>query len=322
MRVLVFAELEEGRPTDLSLQCVSKGREIVDVAGGELSCVVMGREVGGAADMLAKCGVDKVIAVEREELADYSTTPYKKALAQLIPDLSPDLILMPASTVGNDLAPPLATDLKAACILDCSSIRLEGDELSFERVEFDGKAVGRYRGSTALKIATLRDGAAEPAKPRDEGRVEIIKAEVTLSEADLIERVLRRDVARRTVDLRSAKVIVAGGAGVGSKENFKLIEELAELLGGEVGATRAAVDAGWTTPDRQIGQTGVTVSPDLYIACGISGAVQHRVGIMGAKTIVAINIDPNAPIFRFAHYKIVGDLREVVPKLIKLLKER
>jgi len=321
MKILVYGELEDGKATDLTLQCLSKGIELSGQTGGELACALIGGEVKEAAGELISCGADKAFLVEDERLSGYTTTPYRKAFSVVIREYSPHLILLPASTIGDDLAPATATELKSACVLDCNEVNLWDEDIELGRVEFDGKVVTRFSPTKKPLIATLKDGISEPAKPLPGRQGEVIPVEVSLTDEDLIAKVVRRDVARRTVDLRSAKLIVAGGAGVGSKENFKLVEELAEVLGGEVGATRAAVDAGWTTHDRQIGQTGVTVKPDLYIACGISGAVQHRVGIMGAKKIVAINTDPNAPIFRIAHYRIVGDLTKVIPKLIKLARE-
>ena len=321
MKILVYGEPEDGKATDLTLQCLAKGIELAGQTEGESACALIGHGVKGVAEELISCGADKIFLVDDGRLSGYTTTPYRKVFSEVIREYSPDLILLPASTIGGDLAPAAATELRSACVLDCTEVKLQDGDIELGRVEFDGKVITRFSPAKRPVIVTLKDGISEPAKPLPGRQGEVIPVEVSLKDEDLIARVVRRDVARRTVDLRAAKVIVAGGAGVGSKENFKLVEELAEVLGGEVGATRAAVDAGWTTHDRQIGQTGVTVKPELYIACGVSGAVQHRVGIMGAKKIVAINIDPNAPIFRFAHYKIVGDLTEVVPKLIKLAKE-
>jgi electron transfer flavoprotein alpha subunit len=321
MKILVYGELEDGKATDLTLQCLAKGVELAGQAEGELGCALIGDGVKDAADEIISYGADKLFLIEDERLSGYTTTPYRKALGEVIREYSPDVILLPASTLGDDLASAVATDLRSACVLDCTELQFRDGDIELSRIEFDGKVITKFSPAKRPVIATLKDGISEPAKFQSGRQGDVVPVEVTLTDEDLIAKVVRRDVARRTVDLKAARIIVAGGAGVGSKENFKLMEELAKVLGGEVGATRAAVDAGWTTHDRQIGQTGVTVKPDLYIACGISGAVQHRVGIMGAKRIVAINIDPNAPIFRFAHYKIVGDLTEVVPKLIKLAKE-
>ncbi|MBC8233164.1 hypothetical protein H8E77_26760 [bacterium] len=314
--IWVYIELDENGITDISLQCLSKGRQLADQAGLKLSSVVLGADSGIYEDLVAR-GVDVVYSTDNAKLKDYATTPYKKVVCYLIKQHNPEIFLFPASTQGNDLASAVASNLQTGCVQDCYAIEIEGELLLHKRLEYDGKVLTNYVTKTdRLQIATLKDGIAEINDPDANRRGEMVPIEFALDESDLVTKVLKREVAKKTVNLKDAKVIIAGGAGVGSKENFRLIEQLAEALGGEVGATRAAVDAGWTSYERQIGQTGVTVKPDIYIACGISGAVQHRVGMMDAGKIVSINIDPSAPIFRFSHYRIVGDLTEVIPKLL------
>jgi len=312
----VYIELDENGITDISLQCLSKGRQLADQTGLKLSSVVLGADSGIYEDLVAR-GADIVYSVDNAKLKDYATMPYKKVVCNLIKQYNPEIFLFPASTQGNDLASAVASNLQTGCVQDCHAIEIEGELLLQKRLEYDGKILTNYVTKTdRLQIATLKDGIAEINAPDANRQGEMVPIEFALDESDLVTKVLKREVAKKTVNLKDAKVIVAGGAGVGSKENFRLIEQLAEALGGEVGATRAAVDAGWTSYERQIGQTGVTVKPDIYIACGISGAVQHRVGMMDAGKIVSINIDPSAPIFRFSHYRIVGNLTEVIPKLL------
>ena len=225
---------------------------------------------------------------------------------------------MPASTRGNDLAAGAAQRLGASCILNCSEIELAGEAVVGRRLEYEGNAAACYSASGPLTVVTARDGIAD-ATTADGATAPTVEAlPVLLDASHLSTEIVGQDLAARTVNLKEASIIVAAGAGVGPKENFALVEELAAAVGGEVGATRAAVDAGWTTLDRQIGQTGETVKPDLYFACGISGAVQHRVGMQDSKCIVALNTDPGAPIFRYSHYCLVGDLVEVIPQLVKL----
>ncbi|MBM3242293.1 hypothetical protein FJZ31_38995 [Candidatus Poribacteria bacterium] len=313
----VYIELDENGITDISLQCLSKGRQLADRAGLKISSVVLSGSNGVYENLVAH-GADVVYIADDPRRKDYTTTPYKKIVCDLIKQYQPEKFLFPASTQGNDLAAAVASNLQTGCVQDCHDIDIEGELLLQKRLEYDGKVLTNYVTKTNRpQIATLKDGIAEINAPDINRQGEIIPIELTVDESDFGAKVLKREVAKKTVNLKNAKVIVAGGAGVGSKENFRLLEELAEALGGEVGATRAAVDAGWTSYERQIGQTGVTVKPDIYIACGISGAVQHRVGMLDAGKIVSINIDPSAPIFRFSHYRIVGDLTKVIPKLLK-----
>ncbi|MFQ6040085.1 MAG: FAD-binding protein [Candidatus Poribacteria bacterium] len=330
--IWVYIELNENGITDISLQCLSKGRELADLAGLKLSGVVLGADKGitdfpkslcSVSEDLIAHGADVVYLADDLRLKDYTTRPYKKVICDLIEQYNPEIFLFPASTQGNDLASVVASNLQTGCVQDCYNIEIEDGLLAQKRLEYDGKVLTNYVTKTDRpQIATLRDGIAAVNDADANRRGEMIPIELTIDESDFAARVLKREVTKKTVNLKEAKVIVAGGAGVGSRENFRLIEQLAEALGGEVGATRASVDAGWTSYERQIGQTGTTVKPDLYIACGISGAVQHRVGMMDAGKIVSINIDPSAPIFRFSHYRIVGDLTEVIPKLIKLCKKQ
>lgn len=320
--IWAYVETDENGITDISLQVLSKAREFADLADSELSCVVLGSEIKPIANELISYGADKVYLSEHEELEKYVTTPYKNVVSDLVKNNTPEVFLFPGSTQGNDLAPVLASELQTGCVMDCHDLLMKDDLLVQKRLEYDSKVFTNFvTESSRPQIATLKDGICEINLADDSREGEVIAVDVDIDEAELVTKVLKREVAAKTVNIKDADLIVAGGAGVGSKENFALVEELADLLGGEVGATRAAVDAGWILPERQIGQTGVTVKPDLYIACGISGAVQHRVGMLDSEKIIAINIDSNAPIFRFSDYRIVGDLTDVIPKLIEILED-
>ncbi|MBU0678917.1 MAG: electron transfer flavoprotein subunit alpha/FixB family protein [Verrucomicrobia bacterium] len=313
--ILVYAEIEDGVVHDVSLQCLAKGREIADASSGKVDCLAVGSGIRAAAEGLGAFGAEAVFVAEDAKLEQYLTSPFKKVVSDFLKTNSYDLILFPATTVGDDLAPAVAEALGVACVLHCDG--LAGDALT--RLEFDRKVSTTYKAE-GCTIASLKDGIAVAGAPDSSRSAQVSDVAVELDAASTKSKVLRRDVAKKTVNLKDAKIIVAGGAGVGTKENFSLIEELADALGAQIGATRAVVDAGWLPADHQIGQTGVTVRPAVYIACGISGAVQHRVGMLDSGKIIAINTDKNAPIFKIAHYKIEGDLKEVLPKLVKLIK--
>jgi len=317
--ILVCVEITDDAVTDLSLQAVRRGAELARESGSKLSCLVLGAGIQAIAATLYGYGAEAVYAAEEPRLKSFLAAPYRKVVSAFVKKQAPSLIFFPATTRGDSLAPLVAHDLGMACALDCQRTEFVAGAFVAKRSEYDNKGFAKYGPSLKQGlIVTVKDGISDAGVPdTKKGNAEAVS--VTLSEADFVTKVLKREVAKSTVDLKRAKIIVTAGAGIGTKDNYKLIENLATALGGEVGATRPVVDAGWASADRQIGQTGVTVKPDLYVACGVSGAVQHRVGMMNAKKIVAINTDASAPIFRFAHYKIVGDMVEVVPKLIKLL---
>ncbi len=319
--VLVYAELHEDEVTDMSHQCLAMARK---AAGGDsnITAVVVGSisSEDNLVTSLASYGADTVVTATHPELAAYITGPFKKALMELNTRLSPKLILLPSSTQGNDLASALASAMNTACVVDAKDITLEEGRPIAKRTEFDGKVTTSFVSETGSLVATVKDGAIDALKPDSTRVAEHIKTALILDEIDFTCRVINRELAKKTVNLKAAKVIITAGAGVGSKDNYKLVEELAEALGGEVGATRPVVDAGWASADRQIGQTGTTVKPDIYIACGVSGAVQHMVGLADAKNVIAINTDPKAPIFKFANYCINGDIKDVIPKLIDAIQ--
>jgi electron transfer flavoprotein alpha subunit len=316
---LVFAEVNDGVLHDGSLACLGAARALAG-PDDRVGALLAGAGVADHAAALFAAGADRVLVCEHEALAAYVAAPFCRAVTAAVRAVDAGVILLPASTVGNDLASVSAAALDAACVLDADAVSAGPEGLRASRAGFDRKVMTHFApAADGPAVLTLRDGAFTAPEP-DAARTGTPEPlEVDLS-ATSGARVQRRDVATKTVNLKDAKVIVAVGAGVGNAEGLGLVRALADALGAELGATRAVVDAGWLPADHQIGQTGATVRPDLYIACGISGAVQHRVGMMDAGTIIAINTDANAPIFRVAHYKLVGDLRTVVPRLTQLLQ--
>lgn len=313
---LVIAHVLDGHITDVTLQAVAQARAL----GQPVHGLLMGQGVAALAPSLIAAGCDAVQVAEDDALKGYVSTPYLRVAQAVVQSGGYTVILLPASTLGNDLAPLLAAKLGAACVLDADGARVANGAVQLRRTEFDRKvATWMSAANGKALVGTLKDGAAEAIAPDAARTGSVTTVAVSLSEADRKARVLSRDVAKQSVNLKGARIIVGAGAGVGNKDNFSKIRDLADKLGAQIGATRAVVDAGWLPADHQIGQTGATVRPDLYIGCGISGAVQHWVGMMDSRTIVAINSDKNAPLMKRAHYRIAGDLNAVIPKLIKLM---
>lgn len=318
--ILVYIEQIAGEITDVSLQCLTKGRELAQKNNSKLNAIIIGRAGKSITEALPAFGADKVFLAENDHLKSYLASPYTKVFLEVIKQLSPELILIPGSTQGNDLASAVSAKLGGACVLDCKDILLEGDKYIAKRVEFDNKVQTSFQAKDdKMFFVTCKDGIIDAGKAENPRELNTAVLDVNIDDVAALSKLIRHELAKKTVNLKAAKIIVTAGAGIGSKDNFKLIEDFAKAIGAEVGATRPVVDAGWASADRQVGQTGTTVKPDLYIACGVSGAVQHRVGMMDSKTIVAINTDSSAPIFKIANYIIIGDLNVVIPKLIKLI---
>lgn len=319
--VWVFAEQRDGVLTKVARQLLGKARELADTLGAKAIAVLMGQNVEALAEESIRYGADEVLLVEHPLLEHYRTDTYAKAMSTLINEKKPEIVLFGATHIGRDLAPRVAQRTHAGLTADCTGLDIDESErlLLQTRPAFGGNimatiACPRYRP----QMSTVRPGVmrALPEDPYRQG--EITRVEVDLSEDDLMTRILEVvKEGKHTVDLEEAKIIVTGGRGLGGPDGFKLIEELATVLGGAVGASRAAVDSGWISHDHQVGQTGKTVHPELYIACGVSGAIQHQAGMKDAKYIIAINKDPSAPIFQIADFGIVGDLYAVIPALVK-----
>jgi electron transfer flavoprotein alpha subunit len=332
--VWVFAEQEDGSLHDVALELCGKARELADRLGVGAAAVLAGAEVGGLGPRLVAHGADKVYVVDHPRLAHFQTLPYARVLCTLIQKHRPQIVLYGATPLGRDLAPRVASKMRAGMTADCTDLdvrdvtdprtkQLHQNLLLQIRPAFGGNIIATIVNYDQWpQMATVREGVM-PLKPPADGRTgQVIREEIEIDDALLAVRLIQRHVEPRKVNLKGARVIVAGGGGVGSKESFQLIHELAGAIGGAVGASRAAVDGGYVGKEHQIGQTGTTVRPALYIACGISGAVQHRAGMEESAKIIAINTDPQAPIFSVAHYGVVGDLNKVVPMMIKAIKER
>ena len=332
--VWIFIEQDEQQIAEVSLELLGKGREIADQLGSEVWAILCGYKVAGLDEQVIQFGADQVILAEDPELELYRTLPYCRVVSELARQWKPYIFLIGATPVGRDLAPRLASALKVGLTADCTDLQI-GDftskkentvykDLLYQvRPAFGGNIIATIvNPKTRPQMATVREGVMRRSEPDFNRRGRIEKVKVSFEHVDFALKVLSRETRVPTVKLKDAAVIVSAGAGVDSPEEFELVRELANILGGEVGASRAAVDAGYISHDHQVGQTGSTVRPRLYIAAGISGAIQHRAGMDQSSKIIAINTDPNAPIFQIAHYKIVGDIADVLPLLIKSLREK
>jgi electron transfer flavoprotein alpha subunit len=332
--VWVFAEQHGGKLEDTPVELMSKARHLADTLNVKLAVAVLGDNVKGLAEQLIHYGADKVYLAEHALLGDYQTNSYAKVMYDLIHKHKPQIVLYGATIAGRDLAPRIASSVKAGLTADCTDLQIGDHEtakdkklhknLLFQiRPAFGGNIIATIINLDRWpQMATVREGVMPEAEPDAKRKGEIVEEKVELSQQDLPLEILDEHKRPKKVDLKAARIIVAGGAGVGSKDNFKLIWDLANCLGAAPAATRAAVDLGFIDHDHQVGQTGTTVRPSLYIAVGISGQIQHQAGMSQSQKIVAINNDPDAPIFNVAHYKIVGDLNEVVPTMIKSIKEK
>ena len=310
--VLVVAETREGNLRNVSFEALAAAKKIA--AGGKVTAALFGQVDRSLAEQLAHYGADQIDLLTNEELNEYTTDAFTQALTQVINVEKPDAVLLGHTAIGRDLAPRVAARLGLGLISDCTDVEVKGDEVAFVRPIYAGKAFQTKKVSEGMIFATIRPNNIEKGEPDTSRSAEISNVDVDITDI----RTIIKDVVKKTtgtIDLTEAKIIISGGRGVKSAEGFKPLSELAEVLGAAVGASRAACDAGYCDYSMQIGQTGKVVTPDLYIACGISGAVQHLAGMSNSKIIVAINKDPEAPIFKVADYGIVGDLFEVLPLL-------
>jgi electron transfer flavoprotein alpha subunit len=321
--VLVFAEVREGSLHPAAFELLGCGAGLCKASGESLEAVVLGHDIEGAAKALLAHGAEVVHHVDHPELTDYRTLPYASVISRLIEARSPSIVLFSATHVGRDLAPRIARRLGVGLTADCTGLSIDSDtgHLRQTRPAFGGNVIATILSArTRPQMATVRPGVMAPAAAVSPGSGRIEVFDPQLKDSDLIARVIEKVRIRKTgLDIRDATAIVAGGRGVGSSDGFALLTKLAQALGAEVAGSRVAVELGWIPQKNQVGQTGHTVRPDLYIACGISGAVQHAAGMLGAATIVAINRDAHAPIFKLADVGIVGDLHKVVPEIIRTL---
>ena len=333
--IFVYIETEKGVVADVSLELLTKGRELAATLGVKLEAVVIGENLAGMEKELARYGADTVWVADDKELAPFRTLPHTAVMCGLIEQEKPQIVLFGATCIGRDFAPRVSSALHSGLTADCTQLVIgdhrdaksgkEYKNLLYQiRPAFGGNIIATIvNPDHRPQMATVREGvmrkeyAAQPAA----GEVKLIDWKRYVKDSDLAVKIVERQIEERKIDIKGANIIVAGGYGMGSKENFRLVHELAEVLGAEVGASRAAVDAGFTEHARQVGQTGVTVRPKLYIACGISGQIQHTAGMDQSSMIISINTDPEAPINKIADYAIVGDVNEIIPKMIKYYKQ-
>ncbi|HET7579035.1 MAG TPA: electron transfer flavoprotein subunit alpha/FixB family protein [Bacillales bacterium] len=317
-KTLVLAEAREGELRNVSFEAIAAGKELAN--GGEVAAVVCGDQVQGLGEKLVHYGAERVLTVEDEKLKNYTAEAYKQALHQVIESENPEVVVFGHTAIGKDLAPRLAAKLASGLVSDVTELSVDGDNVELTRPIYAGKAFEKKKITDGLLFVTIRPNNI-PALEEDEGLSGDVSAfDVNIQDLRTIVKEIVRKSTGDGVDLSEAKIVVSGGRGVKSEDGFQPLQELANVLGAAVGASRGAADAGYCDYALQIGQTGKVITPDLYIACGISGAIQHLAGMSNSKCIVAINKDPEANIFNVADYGIVGDLFDVVPKLTEEFK--
>ena len=333
--IFVYIELENGAVADVSLELLTKGRELADTLKVKLEAVAIGERLAGLEKELARYGADTVWVADDKIFAPFRTLPHTAVMCGLVEQEKPQIVLFGATPVGRDFAPRVSSALHSGLTADCTQLVI-GDHadpktgkgytnLLYQiRPAFGGNIIATIvNPDHRPQMATVREGVMrkEAAARPHAGELKAIDWRRFVKDTDLAVRIVDRQIEERRINIKGASVIVSGGYGMGSKENFRLVHELAEVLGAEVGASRAAVDAGFADHARQIGQTGVTVRPKLYIACGISGQIQHTAGMDQSSMVISINSDPEAPICKIADYAITGDVNDVIPKMIKYYKQ-
>lgn len=333
--LIVYCEFEDGKVADVSLELLTKGRVLATELGVKLEALVIGDCLDGIECQLFPYGVDVVYKVADKRLYPYTSNPHAAVLINLFKEIKPQICLMGATCIGRDLGPRVSSCLHSGLTADCTSLEIgdhkdpktgkEYQNLLYQiRPAFGGNIVATIVNPECRpQMATVREGVMKKEIFDADYHGEVINLDASkyVSDEDFVVEIIDRHIEKSKVNIKNSPIIVAGGYGVGSRENFNLLYDLANTLGGEVGASRAAVDAGFTEHERQIGQTGVTVRPKLYIACGISGQIQHIAGMQESSIVISINNDPNAPINTIADYVITGNVEDVVPKLIKYYKK-
>ncbi len=333
--IFVYCEIEDKTIADVSLELLTKARSLAGHLGCKVEAIALGSGLDGIEKELFEFGADIVHKGDDERLSPFLTLPHTAVIKAVFEKEKPQIGLFGATSVGRDLAPRIASALKSGLTADCTSLEI-GDhyekksdtlykDLLYQiRPAFGGNIVATIiNPGTRPQLATVREGVMkkEPLTGPRKGEVRKIDVNSLLSDTDMVVKIIERHIESQRVNIKNAGIIIAGGYGVGSRENFKLLYDLAEVLGAEVGGSRAAVDAGFIEHERQIGQTGVTVRPKLYIACGISGQIQHRAGMADSSMVISINTDPAAPINNIADYVIIGDIADVLPKMIRYYKK-
>ena len=335
--VYVFAQQVDNEISGIAYELLGKGKELAAKLNEEVTAVLIGHEVKGLADKLAEYGADKVIVVDDLELKEYRTEPYAHALSSVINEFKPEIVLVGATAIGRDLGPTVSARVATGLTADCTVLEIgdfplvaipgkedeqKHNQLLMTRPAFGGNTIATIAcPDNRPQMATVRPGVMQKIEPIVGAKANVIEYNPGFTPNNRYVEI--KEIVKAvsdTVDIMDAKILVSGGRGVGSPENFKILEELAEALGGSVSCSRAVVDSGWKPRDLQVGQTGKTVRPNLYIACGISGAIQHTAGMEESDIIIAINKDEDAPIFSVADYGIVGDLNKIVPQLTEAIK--
>jgi len=332
--IWIFAEVDGDKIADVSMELISRGRELADIRKQKCAAILLGHKVDHFARHCIAQGADIVYLADDPRLAQFTTQAYARVICDAAKEQHPEVVLFGATTTGRDLAPRVSCRLMAGCTADCTELKIgtytdpkEKKEIPNLLMQIRPAFGGNIRATIVNpynkpQMATVRPGVMKRRPLDDTRKGQVVKLNVHIDPLELLTEVLHREKAEKKVDLTASNIIVAGGAGLGGPEGFKLMKKLADTIGGVVGASRAAVDAGWIDHDYQVGQTGTTVRPKLYIACGISGAIQHRAGMEESSKIVAVNKDANAPIFKIAHYGIVGDLYHVIPLMIDAYKQK
>lgn len=333
--LFVYCEIEDGVVADVSLELLTKGRQLADTLGCQMEAIAIGHQLDGIGAQVFPYGVDVLHLFDDARLYPYTSQPHTAVLVKLFEEEKPQIALMGATSIGRDLGPRVSSAAGSGLTADCTSLEIGDHEEKKEnkvyhnllyqiRPAFGGNIVATIVNPECRpQMATVREGVMkkEILDPAYAGETRRHDVSAYVSDTDFVVSVIDRQIEKSKTNIKGAPIIVAGGYGVGSKENFQLLHDLATVIGGEVGASRAAVDAGFTDHDRQIGQTGVTVRPKLYIACGISGQIQHIAGMQESSIIISVNNDPNAPINSIADYVITGTVEEVLPKMIKYYKK-
>ena len=323
--VWVFAEQRNGILTPVVIELLGEGRKLADEIGVELCAILGGYNVDALADELIRFGADKVYYANNELLKNYTTDGYTKIIIEAVEEFKPEIMLIGATHIGRDLAPRVASNLNTGLTADCTKLEIDPEDkkLKQTRPAFGGNIMATIIcPERRPQMSTVRPGVMDKAVEDANHKGEIINLNTKLTKADIRTEVVEIVKTKKDlISLTDAEFIISGGLGIKNADGFKLLQKLADRLGGTIGASRAAVDAGWIDHSRQVGQTGTTVKPKVYVACGISGAIQHLAGMQNSDIIIAINTNENAPIFEVADYGIVGDVYDVVPKLIELLND-
>jgi len=319
-KILAFVESRDNKIKNSGFETASKAYSVSKELGCDAEVLLIGSGVSSIAAELGNYGISKVVVVDDDKFGKYSVTSYAKAIAEAAKLSGTDIILMSATAMGKDVSPRVSARLEAGLAVDCTNIRVYGGDIIATRPVYAGKAYIDLKVKSDIKIFSLRPNVFKPYKT-DTFNVDIEKLDIAFEDKDFSSQVKEIVVSSEKLDVAEADIVVSGGRGLKSPEHFHLVEELAQVLGGAAGASRAIVDAGWRPHSDQVGQTGKTVAPKLYIACGISGAIQHLAGMSSSKCIVAINKDKDAPIFQVADYGIIGDVFEVLPALTEELKK-